>query len=488
MLGGSSEHRRSMHPRRTLHERLRLAHRDDRGIGTAEYLGIAALAVILVTAVVLGVADSRYGEHLAHQLCRITSLVGGGSCEDVSTTARAAEDYIPPEQCVVGANGQAASVKAGVLLTGGAGGEWLIEELGDGTFRLTRAGNLSGGVGVGIGFDVNVTADGHAYGAGATAGASADIVFGGGEVYHASSREEAESILSARNVGDVKSAIVGPAGPVRWAVDGVHGWFGDTSMERLEPAERFIEGGAQIEGNLGLHATAINADAALAVEQMLGVSERRDGTYTAYLVSEGELTGSLDSIHPGAVAGTVKYGELSGVLSGRLLIEVDYDADGRVVGTRARSAYTADGTHEQVYNSPAGIHDPNVVNEVVFHLPITTDEDRAVTHRMMQSAGIPYLPGLSDQFDLGDFAHARTFGMQEAVLDYGRAAMSDGYAWRQRSTEDVTENGFAFDAAYIAKLQVAAEATSTRRVLTGYDYFNGQEYVPRDGCGAGLGG
>lgn len=477
-----------MYPRRTLHERSRLVHRDDRGIGTTEYVGIVALAVILVTALILAVTNSNYGEQLAHQLCRITSLAGGGSCDEVPTESRAAEDYIPLDQCVVGANGQSGSVKAGVLLTGGAGGEWLIEEMGDGTFRLTRAGDLQGGVAVGIGFDVNVTADGHAYGAGATAGASADIVFGGGEVYHASSREEAEAILSARNVGDVKTAVVGDRGPARWAVDGIHGIFGDTSKEQLEPDERFIEGGTQIEGNLGLHATVVNADAALAVEQMLGVVERADGTYTAYLASEAELTGSLDSIQPGAVEGSVKYGELSGELSGKLLIEVDYNADGQVVGTRTRSAYTVDGTNELVYNSPRYIDDPTVVNEVVFHLPVASDEDRAVTHRMMQSAGIPYLPGLSDQFDIGDYAHARTLGMRDAIRDYGQAAMSDGYVWRQQTTEDVTENGFTFDAAYIAKLQVAAEATSTRRVLTGYDYFNGQEFVPREGCGAGLGG
>ena len=139
-----------------------------------EYVGIVVLAAILVAALLLVLANFQYRERVEQALCEITSL-GQGDCGAVPTAdERAPEDCIPDEECVMTADGQASSVKAGVLFTGGAGGDWLIEEMGDDTFRLTRAGNLTGGVAVGIGFDVSATRDNHTYGAGAQADASAD--------------------------------------------------------------------------------------------------------------------------------------------------------------------------------------------------------------------------------------------------------------------------------------------------------------------------
>ena len=462
-------------------QRLRLATADqERGAGTLEYVGIVVLAAILVAALLLVLANFQYRERVEQALCEITSL-GQGDCGSVNAEERPAEDYIPDDECVMTADGQAASVKAGVLLTGGAGGDWLIETLADGTYRLTRGESVQGGVEVGIGFDVSATVDNHAYGAGAQADASADIVFGGGEVFHAGTRDEAEAILAARNVDTVKDGVVGDSGPFRWAVDQVHDIFGDTSRENAVPDEVFIEGGVELDGSAGANLTALDVNTDAAVAQTLGERTRTDGTKTDYFASAAELTGSLQEITPGEVPGSVKYGELSGTLAGKVILEVDHDAQGTVTAVRTRTSYTVDGTKEQVNNSASNIKDPNVVNEVTAELPIKSDADRATALRMLEASGIPYVPGLSDGFDVAKHV-ANRLGIYDATVDFFKASRDSGQVWRQSSAVDTTTTGFNFDAAWLAKVQVSAEATSTHRVVTSYDYWNGLGFTPRPGC------
>src|SRR5450759_2393144 len=110
----------------------------ERGAATLEHLGVLAIAAILIAAVVIAVSNSGYGGRLQQALCEITSL-GQGDCGSTTTAhTRSPADYVPKEVCVVTADGATGSVKAGVLLTGGVNGDWLIETLADGTYRLTR--------------------------------------------------------------------------------------------------------------------------------------------------------------------------------------------------------------------------------------------------------------------------------------------------------------------------------------------------------------
>jgi len=275
---------------------------------------------------------------------------------------------------------------------------------------------------------------------------------------------------------------VGGGGPVRWLVDHTQELVGgDTSLEHAVPDEVFVEGGQQITGSAGANLTTFDANADAAVGQTLGERTRTDGTKTDYFASAAELTGSLQEITSGEVPGSVKYGELSGTLAGKVILEVDHDAQGTVTAVRTRTSYTVDGTKEQVNNSASNIKDPNVVNEVTAELPIKSDADRATALRMLEASGIPYVPGLSDGFDVAKYV-ANRLGIYYATVDFFKASRDSGQVWRQSSAVDTTTTGFNFDAAWLAKVQVSAEATSTHRVVTSYDYWNGLGFTPRPAC------
>ena len=115
-----------MTPTRAL--RRRAPRSDDRGAGTLEYVGVVAVVAVLVGALVLGFANSHYGENLSAQLCKLTSAVDGGSCP-VPPTERAPEDYIPPDACVVSSNGEESSSGLTVVVDVQSGETWLIEKL-----------------------------------------------------------------------------------------------------------------------------------------------------------------------------------------------------------------------------------------------------------------------------------------------------------------------------------------------------------------------
>ncbi|MCC2320410.1 hypothetical protein [Cellulomonas xiejunii] len=369
-------------------------------------IGVLAIAALLISAVVVSVRAFDAQGHVAAAVCRIAEAFGGdGGCDAPSPDVRGPEDYLPPEQCVVTADGGSVGVRAGVVLFGGANGDWLIEELGDGTYRMTRGAGLEGGASVGIGFDVSVTGDGHRYGAGLGAGASASAHLTGGEVHHVATLEDAEALLAAKNVATAKDVVVGPAGPSRWVVDQLHDAFGDTSQERVVPDETYYAAGAGGEASGVLNAFLGGASAQASIDQTLGTRIRKDGSWTVYFKSAAGISGDLQGLSPGDAPGqTGQYAELSGRLEGEYVLEVEYDKAGVPTSMTVRSSYVADGTAEAGHASRAQFEDPDVVNEVAMNLPIRTDADREVAMRTLYSAGIPYAPGLSDGFDVAEYA------------------------------------------------------------------------------------
>lgn len=464
-----------------LSARTRTGRDRDDGAGSIELIGILTIAALLVTTVLVSVRALDAKGHTSAALCAITRAFGIGGC-DSDGAPRSPEDYLPPEQCVLTADGGSVGVSASALLTGGANGDWLIEQLGDGTYRLTRGAGLEGGASVGIGFDVSVTGDGHRYGVGASAGAGAAATFKGGEVFHVTSLDEAKKVLTSRNVDTVKDAVVGDGGPGRWVVDKVHGIWGDTSNERRTPDEVYVAGGLKGEGSAVLNATLGNAGAQASVEQVLGVRTRPDGSSTAYFSSAASLSGDLQGIEPGPVPGRGTYAELSGRLEGEYVLEVDYDKNGKATALTVRSTYVVDGTSESGHASRADFADPDVVNEIAFSLPLRDAADRRLAAGTLHAAGIPWVPGVSDGVDLGAYALDRLTPW-DSITKFGVAAMQDGQVWRQASTRESSEYGINFDAELLAKVGVSANLTTTQRRIQSYEYWNGQEFASRPGCG-----
>jgi len=156
----------------------RCAEPRDRGDATIETFGIVALAALLVTAMIAGVA--LYPERLAQAVCVLTSAVEGraADCGDAAppdSQEPTDDDFLPPV-CMLHEESEQyeAAVKVWFFEFGQNSG-FIVQEFADGTVRVT----VTDGVGLGAGGTVSSsTFDAGKLGQGDNAGL--DIDLGGG--------------------------------------------------------------------------------------------------------------------------------------------------------------------------------------------------------------------------------------------------------------------------------------------------------------------
>ncbi|MCL3859921.1 hypothetical protein [Actinotalea sp. K2] len=445
----------------------------ERGIGTIEYLGIVVLAALLVAAVVLGVSATQYGPRVAQALCEIVSL-GQGSCGEVTTQERAPEDYVPPEPCVINADGAGWDAAVAIAVQVEGGQTWLYEQLDDGRVRLTRTDEAAAGAEVGVGFDVSLTLDDERYGASLSAGAAAMVTGQEGDVFYAADRAAAEAILSAQRTSDVKDVILGDGSLARqgwdWATEQLGG---STRYEDLAPDETFTRAGIQLSGS----ANATLIDGSAGVELEMGVYEgrvdRTDGTSTDIFTASA--SGSAEG---GKWLSSVEgYGVATASFEGSLRWEVDRDARGEAVAVRVVTTGMA---HADAYGKNIDEGTNPSFTETTVQVPLTSDADRLVAGRLAQSLGLE-VDGVTDNLSLLD-RPGNTVFMAQNVEDFTSLARDTGYVYQQHYEVDTTEYGANLDAKYILEAGLGGSYTAVQRTATGYRYWNGQNLVDRTGC------
>lgn len=452
---------------------------DDSGAGTLEYLGVAAVAAVLVAALVLGFANSHYGDNLAAQLCRLTSLAdGGGSCP-VPPKERAPEDYIPPDQCVVSSNGEESNSGVTVVVDVQGGETWLIEKLGDGTYKLTRARSGGVGIGVGVGFDFAATVDDQTYGVGATAKANVAIVGGGGESYIATSEEHARNILEHKRNDETKDSLIGDDNPVRDGVDWLNDKLGGSNKyEQMDPDEWFVEAGIEGEASAGATTPIGTVGAEAAIEAYLGRTHRANGTTTDYLRAEMSIGGGMQGRGPNA-QGYDTYMQLTAEGSAGAVVEVDRDKDGNPTTFRIKSVLMGNGTADSSYNGP--VDDDPQYTERTIDIPLDTAAGRETAARVLQAAGIPYYPGITDSVDIAQIARDK---IDPSALgrELGDLAAARGHISEQTYSMDTSEAGFNAEGALGVELGLSHSTVTSTRSTSDYKYWNGTEMVDRAGC------
>ncbi|MCL3859925.1 hypothetical protein [Actinotalea sp. K2] len=462
--------------------RRALPHRDDRdrGVGTLEYVGIVAVAALLVAALVLGVTATRYQEHLQVALCEIISL-GQGDCGAVAAQDRAPEDYIPDTPCVVGSQGNDSNEKVTVVVTLESGERWAIDELGDGTYRLTRATDGSLGIGVGVGFDLSATIDSERFGAGAYANVSAAVAAGQGESYIATSPEQARHILGAKRQDEVKDLWFGDDNIVRDGADWLNEALGGSNdNERREPDEWFVEGGIELAGTAGVTAITGSADATATVDAYLGRTERRDGTSTDYLRAEMAINGGLTGW--GADPdGTASYVQVTAEGAAGAVIEIDRDANGNPTTFRMTSILMGNATGEQSSSGASGISDAPEYTEQTLSFPLQTAADRELATRIMHGAGVPYYPGVTEGVDVARIATDR-LSPTSLSRDLFASASERGHITTESYSLATGENSFNAMGKVGVELGLAGSSIDTTRTATGSQYWNGRAMVDRAGC------
>lgn len=462
-------------------QRLRLATADrERGAGTLEYVGIVVLAAILVAALLLALANFQYRERVEQALCEITSL-GQGDCGSVPTAdERTPEDYVPPEPCVVLANGAGwdASIAAVVQLEGGQ--TWLYETLNDGRVRLTRGDSAGVGVGVGAGFDVTLTLDDEVYGGALSAGAAAVLTADEGDVFYAADEAEARAILSAQRTDDVKSATLGDDNWLRsgwdWATEQLGG---STRYEDLEPDETFTRDGIRAEGDAGV--TAFYASAG--VEGQLGIYEgtinRADKTSTDIFSTDVSVSADAGTwlTRLDNPMGSDGYGVATASAAAGATIEVDRDADGNPVAMRLISLVMADA---DTYSKTDGDAPPPQFTETTVQIPLETDADLLTGARVAQVLGLE-IDGVTDHVSGLDLP-GNIIGIQQNADDYAALARDRGYVYEQTYSLDESPYGANFDAKALLEVGLGATYTTIERQAINYRYWDGQEMVTRSEC------
>lgn len=465
---------------RRIRRRVVVATRDrEAGIGSLEYVGMVVAAALLVGALVLAVTRSRVGDHVAAALCEIASL-GQGECAAPPVPERAPEDYVPPDPCVVQADGAGWSASGAAVLQVEGGQTWLYETLDDGRVRLTRTDDTGVGGEVGAGFDVSLTLDDETYGAALTAGAAALLTEQEGDVFYAADREEAERILSAQRTDDVKDPLLGDDGWVRdawdWTTDTLGG---STRYEHREPDETFVRTGVQLTGQAGVTAIYGAADAGIELGIHEGTTTRADGTTTDVYSTSGEVRASAGSWltrldNPWGPEG---YGVATASGAARLTIEVDRDADGEVVAMRV---VTLTGAHADTYSTVERDTPWPDFTENTVQIPLETAADRRTGARVAQALGLP-VSGLTD--DLAGWERPlNTVFMYDNLEDYFELAKERGYLYQDTFGLDESTYGAAFDAKLLLEVGLGGDYTTVERTTLKNVYWNGQELVERSGC------
>ncbi|NUU18160.1 hypothetical protein HP550_12965 [Cellulomonas humilata] len=467
-----------MTPTRAL--RRRAPRSDDRGAGTLEYIGVVAVVAALVGALVLGFANSHYGENLSAQLCKITSAVDGGSCP-VPPTERAPEDYVPPDACVVSSNGEESSTGLTVVVDVQGGETWLIEKLGDGTYRLTRARSGGVGIGVGVGFDFSATVDSQTYGLGATAKANVALVGGGGESYIATSEEHARNILDQKRNDETKDSLVGDDNPVRDGVDWLNDQLGGSNTyEQLDPDEWFVEAGIEGEASAGASTPLGTVGAEAAIEAYLGRTDRADGTSTDYLRAEMSIGGGMEGRGPNA-QGYDTFINYTAEGSAGAVIEVDRDKDGNPVTFRIKSVLMGNATGDSSYSGP--VEDDPEYTERTIDIPLDSATGRQTAARVLQAAGVPYYPGITDTVDIPQIAQDK---LDPTALgrELGALAAARGHISEQTYTLGTSEDGFNAEGDLGVQLGLSHSSITSSRSTSDYRYWDGTEMTDRAGCTA----
>lgn len=463
-----------MHRRRqSCLSRLRRAARSDRGAATLESTGMLALAALLAVAVATAMVSNSpvLGDTVRRAICLVTTL-GQGDCAPTRTSA---EDHRPPAPCVVASSGHDAKATVSFIVTLGTGEKWQVDELSDGTYRVTRGTSNEVGAGVGVGFNVTGTWDDNKYGAALDAGAGASASFGQGEVYYAKDQDAVDKLLVAHSQDVAKDNIVGGSGPVRWLVDKGGDLVGvSTNLPDAEAV--YVEGGISLSADAEATLVTASANAKAGVKGTLGYRRARDGSTTEY------LRASVD----GGVQGSVLGGEENG--SGYQLarakangsvesvIEIDRDKDGNVTTVRIKSIMQgqADASSNTL---DGGDPDASGYVERTVELPVRSEGDKAIAGNFLSTMGLPYVPGLKTTQPPGPL------NLVDSTNAFAQAGRDRGYITEQSYDQGSSSYGGNFDAQAIAKVGGSVEVNTNKRTATEGQYFDGTKMVPWAGCG-----
>lgn len=454
-------------------------HRRERGAVSLERLGIILVSAMLVGALVVVLTQrTPVAESARQAVCTILNL-GQGSCgsgggDDAATRPE------PTDPCTVANSKATTDTKVAiVVVTLRDGREVQVEQLSDGTFRVTLGESGAVGAETGIGGGVSLTIDDRTMGGQAGAGAGAELTIKEGEVHHVKDAEELQGLMDAYTADIVKDQLVGDSGPLRWGTDLLTDNTGLTAP-MPDADETFYEGGFSVNASASAAALTTSGHAGVQAAQALGYKEGSDGTKTFYLSSEVSGEAGLQSLGVDTSGTDFKGGEIDGKMQMVTAVTVSPEGDVASVDATVTTSGTGRGMASAAFTGEFegdDIDDDSAGRSTVFQasLPMDSDDNRVAGWSFLASQGVKSIGG------------ATAMAALPATVP-----VDMNYFNRVRETGTMTEQGydvegttpFAIDAAGKVGIEagVAASVTSSQMDLTDAQYWDGSQMADWTSC------
>lgn len=452
-----------------------MRHRREQGAVSLEQVGLLLVAGMLVAALVVVLTQrSPVGEHVRVAVCNILSA-GQGSCGSVGGADGASRPE-PTQPCTVsGTSGNAHAQISVSVVTMENGRQFQIEQLSDGTYRMTVGKSEGAGLAVGVGAGGSLTIADRTVGAEAVAGAGAGLTLSEGQAYHAEDADELRDLVEAHMADVAKDELVAESGPVRWVTDQLTDGTGLTQA-LPEPDAQFHEGGFSV--NASANAAGLGrAHAGVSAAQALGYREAADGSRTFYMSTEVTGEAGLMGLGVDTDGLDFKGGDISGTMEMVTAVTVGPDGEMTSVDSTVMASGEGQGLASAAFTGEFdGVDvDTSAGRSIVFEssLPMDTAENRAAGMSFLANQGIHAFGGL--------------------VIDPDSAAADLNYFHRAREHGTVTAQGYDLDGStpYAASgsgkagpvaLGGAVDVSTETIDLTDARYWDGSQMSDWTGC------
>lgn len=303
--------------------------RGDAGQTSADYLGILAVVVVVVSALLVG--TTGIGKHVSAGIQAAICRINGGGC----TVSQILHE--PDEECEVYTH--SGELSADVILFSvsvGGSAKLTLSKTVDPDGEVHWYVQQEGGVRLGADFLFGQEAKLGDLGEGVSAEVAALATAGAGAKMEFASEKEARDFMTAAAHEPVKDAMTGwdPTGITKWVADKIDGHTYDPP----EPTEYFFEGGLAFEGSLDAKAGVGGAGGSAGVAGVVGVKvtpqKNGDPHKTIYMAMTGEAAAEL---------GLLGVAKASGSVDGKVVVGIEYDGEGRPVKASVEAAGTVKG-------------------------------------------------------------------------------------------------------------------------------------------------
>lgn len=455
----------------------------DRGAATLETTGMAIVAAILASALlVAAVPQARIlGETASYWICQVVTF-GQGGCTPPSTAPDARE---PEEPCVQTQDGVERDAKVAVLFfTAEDGRRIQVERLSNGEYRVTVSDSGGLGVEAGVGGGLSLTVNDTTVGGNATASVGASLDIKDGDVYYADG-DSIDGLLNALLQDQITDQVVGDDGPVRWITDQVTDVVGIGS-QLPDPDETYVEGGISLNASAEATGGVNSASAGVDTATMLGVKNNRDGSTTIYLSNTVEGEAGLQTLGYDTDGDPQFQGaDLSG--SAQVVTAVTFDSEGNMTQVQSTTAYGGEG---KGYAAALFGGDPDAdlgnsaqsgTSITQATLPIRNGNDQTVANEYLLAMGVQSLGAYTNPL----ISAGATIAGLGPTQNFFEAVGSRGYLTQTSyDTDSTTVAAIDGSAELGIQVGVSGSVATDSMSITDAQYWDGTQWVPWEACNA----